>query len=370
MADTLISLGHFCEIHGPQALLTTSVQSPTATSPPPNETGTSCANCSYNVPAATTTPPVLRSKWRDSTFATTRAPSNPLLRDACTRALAVESLPRGQNSGSMTLTTDLATQGPKDPRTVNVAHVFRLPDPRARGQRRAYAFVAVGSRSLFRHQMTVRRAFEAWAKSIVTLAETHLSTIQQGESAEASPIEPSAANVGSLRSYSSSATPSPPMSMGSAERTPPPVSPPQPQRTHSQASSIVSTTSHPQKPAPTSAAVTPVSSFLSAKSVDPDGYPRSSLSAASPLANVPKTRSLAEIVGDEYFFVRLHAEFCGLLKSLIESEIAEKGPGIEEDGNGVIDEEDQRYGSGSDDNAVQSGEDDEDEGCVVGWDRC
>ncbi|KAI4760584.1 hypothetical protein E4T52_07450 [Aureobasidium sp. EXF-3400] len=371
MADTLISLGHFCEIHGPQALLTTSVQSPTATSPPPNETGTSCANCSYNVPAATTTPPVLRSKWRDSTFATTRAPSNPLLRDACTRALAVESLPRGQNSGSITLTTDLATQGPKDSRTVNVAHVFRLPDPRARGQRRAYAFVAVGSRSLFRHQMTVRRAFEAWAKSITTLAETHLSTLQHGDSTEASPTEPAAANVGSLRSYSSSATPSPPMSMGSAEPTPPPISPPQPQRTDSQASSIASSTSHPQKSTPTptpAAAVTPVSSFLSAKSVDPDGYPRSSLSAASPLANVSKTRSLAEIVGDEYFFVRLHAEFCGLLKSLIESEIAEKGPEVE-DGNDVIDEEEQRYESGSDDNAVHSGEEDEDDGCVVGWDR-
>ncbi|KAH0112295.1 hypothetical protein KCU90_g20430, partial [Aureobasidium melanogenum] len=216
--------------------------------------------------------------------------------------------------------------------------------------------------------MTVRRAFEAWAKSIITLAETHLSTLQQGESADASPVELSAANAGSLRSYSSSATPSPPMSMGSAERTPPPVSPPQPQRIHSQASSIASSTSHPQKPAPTSAVVTPVSSFLSAKSVDPDGYPRSSLSAASPLANVPKTRSLAEIVGDEYFFVRLHAEFCGLLKSLIEREIAERGPEIE-DGNGVIDEEDQSYGSGSDDNAVHSGEDDEDEGCVVSWER-
>jgi hypothetical protein len=159
------------------------------------------------------------------------------------------------------------------------------------------------------------------------------------------------------------------MSMGSAEPTPPPISPPQPQRTHSQASSITSSTSHPQKQAPTSAAaVTPVSSFLSAKSVDPDGYPRSSLSAASPLANVPKTRSLAEIVGDEYFFVRLHSEFCGLLKSLIESEIAEKGPEVE-DGNGVIDEEEQRYESGSDDNAVHSGDEDEDDGCVVGWDR-
>jgi len=268
----------------------------------------------------------------------------------------------------MTLTTDLATQGPKDSRTVNVAHVFRLSDPRARGQRRAYAFVAVGSRSLFRHQMTARRAFEAWAKSITTLAETHLSALQQGDSTEASPIEASAANVGSLRSYSSSATPSPPMSMGSAEPTPSPVSPPQPRRTDSQASSVASSTSHPQKSTPTPAAVTPVSSFLSAKSVDPDGYPRSSLSAASPLANVPKTRSLAEIVGDEYFFVRLHAEFCGLLKSLIESEIAEKGTEID-DGNGVIDEEDQRYESGSDDNAVHSGDEDEDDGCVVGWDR-
>lgn len=363
LMDTSISLGHFCEIHGPQALLTTSVQSPTATSAPPNETGTSCANCSYNVPAATTTPPVLRSKWRDSTFATTRAPSNPLLRDACTRALAVESLPRGQSSGSITLNTELATQGPRDPRTVNVAHVFRLPDPRARGQRRAYAFVAVGSHPLFRHQLHVRRAFEAWAKSIIALAETQLSNLQQGNHTAESPVELSNPGVGSLRSLSSSATPSPPMSLGSAERTPPPLSPPQPQRKHSQTESIASPT---QKQAPTSAAVTPVSSFLSAKSVDPDGYPRSSISTASAFVNLPKTRSLAEIVGDEYFFVRLHAEFCSLLKSLIEVEMDGKEDG---NGDGALDEEEEeRYGSGSDEDAVQSGDDeDEDDGCIVDW---
>jgi hypothetical protein len=53
---------------------------------------------------------------------------------------------------------------------------------------------------------------------------------------------------------------------------------------------------------------------------------------------------------------------------LIEKEIAEKGREHEDDGNGTIDEEDQRYGSGSDEDALHSGDDD-DEGCVVGWDR-
>jgi hypothetical protein len=56
--------------------------------------------------------------------------------------------------------------------------------------------------------------------------------------------------------------------------------------------------------------ITPVSSFLSAKKVDPDGYPRIS-------SEVMKAKNLVEIVGQEDFFVWLHGIFCGLLHSLI-----------------------------------------------------
>jgi hypothetical protein len=229
--------------------------------------------------------------------------------------------------------------------------------------------------------MVVRRAFEAWATSITRLADTHLSTLQQAGGVESSTVDLSAANVASLRNMAFSATPSPPMSLASNGPTPSSssssVSPPQPP--HRLQSQVPPTTSkQPHKQTPTAAtattAVTPVSSFLSAKSVDPDGYPRSALSASSALANVPKTRSLAEIVGDEYFFVRLHAEFCGLLKALIEKEVAERGndgnDDDDDDLNGnedTIDEEEQRYEIASDEDAVQSAEDD-DEACVAAWD--
>ncbi|KAK5005468.1 hypothetical protein LTR28_007685 [Elasticomyces elasticus] len=50
--------------------------------------------------------------------------------------------------------------------------------------------------------------------------------------------------------------------------------------------------------------------FLSAKTVDPDGYPRVTQQAA-------KAKSLSEIVGDEWFFVELHSRFVWLLKNLV-----------------------------------------------------
>jgi hypothetical protein len=52
------------------------------------------------------------------------------------------------------------------------------------------------------------------------------------------------------------------------------------------------------------------SSFLSAKRIDPDGYPRVS-------RDVMRAKGLAEIVGREDFFVELHARFCMVLRSLV-----------------------------------------------------
>ena len=59
----------------------------------------------------------------------------------------------------------------------------------------------------------------------------------------------------------------------------------------------------------TNRSITPVSSFLVAKKVDPDGYPRVSSEAMS-------AKSLAEIVGDENIFLELHGAFVKLLASL------------------------------------------------------
>lgn len=104
-----------------------------------------------------------------------------------------------------------------------------------------------------------------------------------------------------------------------------------------------------------------MSSFLSAKTVDPDGYPRSSLGTAGLtgvlLANIPKTRSLAEIVGDEFFFLRLHGEVCGLLEKLIHEDVRGWGEGNENgDYDDVADDDDD---DDSDDDVVVDDDDDD-----------
>ncbi len=54
----------------------------------------------------------------------------------------------------------------------------------------------------------------------------------------------------------------------------------------------------------------PVSSFLTGRTMDPDGYPR-----RNGAANM-RARGLAEMVGDELFFARLHKDFVHLLQIL------------------------------------------------------
>ncbi len=54
----------------------------------------------------------------------------------------------------------------------------------------------------------------------------------------------------------------------------------------------------------------PVSSFLTGRTVDPDGYPRRSGGS-----NV-RARGLAEMVGDELIFAHVHGEFTYLLQNL------------------------------------------------------
>ena len=56
--------------------------------------------------------------------------------------------------------------------------------------------------------------------------------------------------------------------------------------------------------------VTPVSSFLTARTVDPDGYLRRNGTASM------RARGLAEMAGDELFFAKLHKDFVHLLQIL------------------------------------------------------
>lgn len=75
----------------------------------------------------------------ETTFVTLSAPRDPteyaLLRAAVVRTLSSESLPRGLSSGSFVV---------GDESSHIIAYMFRLPDPRARGRRRSYAFIALG----------------------------------------------------------------------------------------------------------------------------------------------------------------------------------------------------------------------------------
>lgn len=321
--ETLLTLGHFCEIHGPQTVLCTQVKR-SDDAPVTSESGMSCANCSYNIPQTTTTP-IIRSESSDNlTFITSRMTSNPLLRDASVRALSVETLPKGDLSGPIAVDTRgeflNADNIRESYRAINIIQIFRISDPRARGQRRTYAFIAVGDRaSLWRHQHHIQRVFSSWARSIQCLAERHLRFLQKDDIAITSPLSDGSP------SQPPSATPSPPMSLESSadlQYIPFPASPRHRGVQHSAGNFSPSSLNARN--------MTPVSSFLSAKTVDPDGYPRSSLSTAANLAHIPRTRSLADIVGDEFFFVRLHAELCGLLKQLVEME----GPEDDDDENG------------------------------------
>ncbi|KAK4990869.1 hypothetical protein LTR50_002237 [Elasticomyces elasticus] len=205
------------------------------------------------------------------TFLTTRTPPDPraysTLRRSCIATLSTESLPRGLSSGPLTFGN--ASSG------CTTAYVFRVPDPRARGHRRTYALLALSKGGSWKVARRVERVFEQWAAAITRAAEAMLD--RQRELAERG-AEPSRGSAW-------------PAAGGPLPTTP------------------VAQTG-PDKVAAGRATITPVSSFLCAKTVDPDGYPRVTQQAA-------KAKSLSEIVGDEWFFVELHSRFVWLLKNLV-----------------------------------------------------
>ncbi|KAF3490929.1 uncharacterized protein GIQ15_00446 [Arthroderma uncinatum] len=140
-----------------------------------------------------------------------------------------------------------------------VAYVFRLPDPMARGKRRSYALVALAGKDAgrtFKASPVIWRTFSRIANNIVSAAEK----FQESEKIrEQSAVHGhAAANSGNVngggRNY------------------------------------------------------TPISSFLTGRALDPDGQPRR--------AGQVRARNLIEIVGNEYIFAELHAQFVALLQQL------------------------------------------------------
>lgn len=227
------------------------------------------------------------------TFVTTRQTMSQRaytqLRRSCIRTLSMETLPRGASSGPMCFGDKVDGY--------TIAYVFRLPDPRARGRRRTYALIALGGRkaSMVSHAMvSITKVFESIANQIVAMAEQML----ERESVSQVNSRPSTAGPVSPPPMSSSV---PRDSVGTNKE-------------NQNQAVLVS----PEKPKAKSTANSPtsstrtlsdVSSFLSAKKVDPDGYPRFN-------RDVMRAKGLTEIVGKESFFMELHAHFCRLLSEL------------------------------------------------------
>lgn len=135
-----------------------------------------------------------------------------------------------------------------------IAWKFRVPDPYARGCQRHYALIALcGQDPIRSHKAAgaIWRAFRQVAASIITRTENVL----QGRATTA---ENSNASRG-------------------ARKTP----------------------------------MMPVSSFLTGRTLDPDGYPTRRNGGFS-----MRARGLAEMVGDEFVFAHIHKEFAHLLQDI------------------------------------------------------
>ncbi|KAF1828691.1 hypothetical protein BDW02DRAFT_210195 [Decorospora gaudefroyi] len=243
------------------------------------------ASSSYpdSVPAS----PMLASRGIHShtlNYISTSQPQSPStysrMRRTCMRTLSTEVLPLGKPSGSMMFGDSCAGY--------TIAYVFRLQDPRSRGAKRTYALIAMAGRDgrrATKAMVKITEAFQNIANRIVARAEKVL----ERESAVPQTLSRPTTAI-------SSATP--PLGT-SASSMPPQFMSPTKDRSFSSVSS-----------SPNLRSITPVSSFLSAKKVDPDGFPRGS-------RDVMKAKSLVEIVGQDSFFVELHGLFCHLLHSLI-----------------------------------------------------
>jgi hypothetical protein len=155
-----------------------------------------------------------------------------------------------------------------------------------------YALLALGGKDSWRvstSMVMITKAFESIAGQIVAMADRVLEKESAASAASHSP-RPS---ISGFATPLSTSLPSP-MTTGS------PTSPEQERAKSAATSPISSSRSN----------LSDVSSFLSARKVDPDGYPRVS-------RDVMRAKGLAEIVGNDNFFVELHARFCVILAALV-----------------------------------------------------
>ncbi|ETN45379.1 uncharacterized protein HMPREF1541_09210 [Cyphellophora europaea CBS 101466] len=194
------------------------------------------------------------------TYLTAKSPSDPdtysYLRASVIRTLSCELLPRGMSDGPLCFGD--ATQG------YTIAYVFRLTDPKARGRRRCYAFLALAGKDAKRAFRAAPMLWEAFASMSRGIEGAAMRAAEEKERKEE---EERQQGVG--------------RQPGRAPR---------------------------ESPKSEKVAYTPVSSFLTRRAMDPDGTIRR-MGQTSP-------RSLADIVGDETIFAILHQYFVALLRCL------------------------------------------------------
>ncbi|KAI9801224.1 MAG: hypothetical protein M1825_003498 [Sarcosagium campestre] len=199
------------------------------------------------------------------TYLTTRLPqtllAHSLLRRSTIRTLSCETLPRPHSSGPLMFGDAQAGY--------TIAHAFRLADPAARGRTRRYAFVAWAGRDQRRATRAYRDVLTTFANMAATIAEM----VEQRRDREFE-SEPDPDTLASLSTPSSSSTTAAAAAAASPRRA------------------------------------TPVASFLSGRTLDPDGCPRGRE------ADARRAKGLAELVGRDDVFVELHAVFVRLLARL------------------------------------------------------
>jgi hypothetical protein len=221
------------------------------------------------------------------TYVTTRQPTSPvsysLLRRSCIRTLSCETLPKGSPKGPLYFGDPVAGY--------TIAYIFHVKDQRARGQKRTYALIAMGGRDSWRvstQYVAITRVFERIAREIIAMADK----VTEREA-------PSTSSDGELTPPLSSSLPLPSARNDGLAKDP--------RENKSAANSPTSRTASKSGDS-ISSRLSDVSSFLSAKRVDPGGFARGTRDM--------QPRGLAEITGSERIFVELHAKFVLLVSQL------------------------------------------------------
>ncbi|KAI9651729.1 MAG: hypothetical protein M1831_000512, partial [Alyxoria varia] len=279
------------------------------------------------------------------------------LRQSVVRALSLENLPRGCQSGPLFFGSGSRGQhheaSGKNSDGYAIAYVFRLPDLQARGHRRTYALIAMPkarSQTSFAEQMSTASSFSP---------QSPTSPSTRGRSFSASmPYVSSRSRAGrrgsGLGSYANDSEARAGAAMASVTAAFAKIA--------SWITKLVETKQNAEKVAAEEAEaeaqaelakvasqesggrkipqfkVTPTSSFLTAKRVDPDGHPRQGKSASGRGGGSRRgigsagggrsgfwsrhgvhgdgPSSLAEMTGKEDIFVQLHVAFVRLILAL------------------------------------------------------